>query len=135
MIAYIRTNPSMTKVKEMVMVTKITPTVASEDLRQEETVIIVAQTTLQRSAQHMVKLVIHAMKWDISSCIADPDNKAKAKVENGGLTQTKGNPGMIIMKLQQTTETKMMTPAGSNMNRTLCKYYLVKVSVLTLTLK
>ena len=55
------------------------------------TVVIVAQTTHQRSAQHMVKR-------DISSRIADPDNEAIAKVENGGLTQHKDNPDVINMK-------------------------------------
>ena len=81
----------------------------------------------------MVKLVIHAIKRDISSCIADPDNKAKAKVENGDLTQD--NPDVINMKLQQTTGTKVMTPTGSNMNKTLCKYCLVEVYVQILTQK
>ena len=52
--------------------------------------------------------------------------------ENGGLTQ--GSPDMINMKLPgPTTETKMMTLTGSNMNRTLCKYCLVEIFVQTLT--
>ena len=54
---------------------------------------------------------------------------------NGGLTQTSNDsPDMINMKLQETTGTKVMTQTGSNMNKTLCKYCLVKVYVQTLTL-
>ena len=74
-----------------------------------------------------------AIKRDISSLIVDhQDNEAKAKVENGHLTQP--NPGssdMINMKLPQ-IETKMMIQTGSNTNRTLCKYCSVEVYVLTL---
>ena len=92
------------------------------------------QTTLQRSVQHIVKLVIHAIKRDTLSCISDPDNEAKAKVENGGLTPTQDNPDMISMKLLvPTTETKVMTPTGSKMSSTLCKYCSVEVFVQTLT--
>ena len=83
----------------------------------------------------MVKHVIHVIKRDTLGLIVDhQDNEAKAKVENGGLTQHKDNPGVINMKLQQTTEIKMTTPTGSNMNRTLCKYCLVEAYALTLTL-
>ena len=79
----------------------------------------------------MAKHVIHVTKRGILSHIADPDRGVKAK-ENGGLTQ--GSPDMINMKLPvPTTETKMMTPTGSNMNSTLCKYCLVEVFVQTLT--
>ena len=94
----------------------------------------VAQVIPQRSAQLTGKHVIHAIKRHISSLIVDhQDSEAKAKVENGGLTQTnKDNPAMTSMKLQQTTEIKMMIQTGSNMNRTLCKYCSVKVYVLTL---
>ena len=69
------------------------------------------------------------LKSNISSCIADPDKEARAK-ENGGLTQHKDNPGRI--NTVPTTETKVATPTGSNMNRTLCKYCSVEVYVLTL---
>ena len=56
-------------------------------------------------------------------------------MENGSLTQTSSpdNPDMINMKLQQITGTKVMTPTGSDMNKTLCKYCLVEVYVHTLT--
>ena len=69
--------------------------------------------------------------------MAGPDNEAKAKVvENGGLTPTQDNPDVINMKLPvSTTEIKMMTPTGSNMNRTLCKYCLVRLYVQTITRK
>ena len=97
------------------------------------TVTIVVQTIHLRNVQYIAKHVIHVTKRGILSCIADPDRGVKAK-ENGGLTQ--GSPDVTNKKLPvPTTETKMMTPTGSNMNRTLCKYCSVKIFVQTLTLK
>ena len=94
-------------------------------------VITVAQVTLQRNVQHTIKRVIHVTKRGILSHIAGPDKEARAK-ENEGLTQPNpDNPGMTSMKLLQIV-TKVMTPTGSNLNRTLCKCCLVEVSVLTL---
>ena len=95
-------------------------------------VITVAQITLQRNVQHVVKHVIHVIKRGILSHIAGPDKDARAK-EDEGLTQPNpDNPGMTSMKLLQ-IETKVITPTDSNMNRILCKCYLVKVYAPTLT--
>ena len=96
------------------------------------TVIIVVQIILQRNVQCTVKHVIHVTKRGTLSHIADPDNEAKATMENG-LTQTKDGPDMINMKLWQTRGTKVTTPTGFNMNKTQCKYCLVKVYVQTFT--
>ena len=94
------------------------------------TALIVVQVIHLRNVQLMAKRVIHVTKRDTFSCIADPDRGVKAK-ENGGPPQ--GSSDMINMKLPvPTTETKMVTPTGSNMNRTLCKYCLVEVFVQTL---
>ena len=99
------------------------------------TVIIVVQIIHLGNVQHMVKLAIHVTKRGTLSHIADPDREVKARMENGGLIQTnKDSPDVINMKLQQTTGTKVMTPTGSNMNKTLCKCCLVMVYVQTLTL-
>ena len=73
------------------------------------------------------KLCYSCKKRGTLSHIVDPDRGVKGK-ENGSLTQC--SPDMINMKLPvPTTETKMTTPTGSNMNRTLCKYFLVEVLV------
>ena len=71
----------------------------------------------------MVKHVFYVTKRGISSHTVDPDREVKAK-ENGGLTP--GSQDMINMKWLPTTEIKMMTPTGSNMNS---KYCSVKVFV------
>ena len=97
------------------------------------TVVIVVQIIHQRSVLLTGKHVIHAIKMDILSCVADPDRGVKARMVNGGLIQiNKDNPDGIIMKLQQTTETKVTTQTGSNMNRTLRKYCSVEVYIQTL---
>ena len=98
------------------------------------TVIIVALAIHPRNVQHTAKSVIHVTKRGILSLIVDhQDNEAKAKVENGGLTQPNpDNPGMTSMKLLH-TETKVTTQTGFSLNRTQCKYYFIVVYALTLT--
>ena len=73
MIAYITTNPSMTKVKERVVVNNITPTVASKDLRLEKTVTTVGPNTHLEGVLHMARSVITARKRDITPNIAIPE--------------------------------------------------------------
>ena len=73
-------------------------------------VIIVVQIIHLRNVQHKVKHAIHVIKRGTLSHIADPDREVKAKVENGGLTQHRDNPGVTNMKLPvPITETKVMT--------------------------
>ena len=55
------------------MVNNITPTVASEDLRLEETVTIVGANTLLEGVLHMARSVITARRKDISPNVAIPE--------------------------------------------------------------
>ena len=70
-MAYITTNSSMTKVEERVMVNNIT--VASKDLRLEETVTIVGPNTHPEGVLHMARSVITARKRDITPNVAIPE--------------------------------------------------------------
>ena len=72
-IAYTTTNPSVTKAKERVMVNNITPTVASENLKLEETVTIVGPNTHLKGVLHMAKNVIILKRRDITPNVVAPE--------------------------------------------------------------
>ena len=65
--------PKHDKVKERVVVNKITPTVAREDLRLEETVTTVGLNTHPETVLHMARSVITAKRKDITPNAVVPE--------------------------------------------------------------
>ena len=101
MTAYTTTSPNVTRVRVKVMVNDITQTVASEDLRLEETVTIVGPNTHQEGVPHMAKNVITVKRRDITPNVVIPGLTPTHSTDQGRTCMKWNRSPMAILNLNK----------------------------------